>query len=147
MIGLSLSFCVKDIIEGKVALESVEKIITGTHYTDRETFHTGMQQSYCHTYWKKDPEKAHQIAMQLWDEGKIHQPRSQGEGPRALLMAIGKRACTRPGSICCNCSLRDRNGLVWEQQHPRQHRQHVGRWLMTEEEAVQQLAFHYRTPA
>jgi hypothetical protein len=81
MIGLSLSFCVKDIIEGRVALESVEKIITGTFFTDRESFHDGMKHApgYCHTYWRKHPERAHQIAMQLWDSGKIDQPRTRGE--------------------------------------------------------------------
>ncbi|MDB5603445.1 MAG: hypothetical protein JWP25_345 [Bradyrhizobium sp.] len=81
MIGLSLSFCVKDIIEGTVALESVETIISGTFFTDRDMFHTGMKHGYCHTYWRKDPERAHQIAMQLWDAGKIDQPRSRGEEP------------------------------------------------------------------
>jgi hypothetical protein len=49
MIGLSLSFCIKDIIEGRVALESVDKIVSGTFYTDRDMFHAGMKHGYCHT--------------------------------------------------------------------------------------------------
>ena len=81
MIGLSLSFCVKDIIEGRVPLESVEKIISGTFFTDRDMFHTGMKHGYCRTYWRHDPERAHRIAMDLWDAGKIDQPRSRGETP------------------------------------------------------------------
>jgi hypothetical protein len=35
VIGLSLSLCVRDIVEGRVALADVEKIVTGTFYTDR----------------------------------------------------------------------------------------------------------------
>jgi hypothetical protein len=81
MIGLSLSFCVKDIIEGRVALESVEKIITGTFFTDRNSFIDGMRLGYCRTYWRHDPERAHKIAMDLWDAGKIDQPRSRREAP------------------------------------------------------------------
>ena len=81
MIGLSLSFCIKDIIEGRVELEKVEKIITGTFFTDRDMFHTGMKHSYCPTYWRKDPERALQIAMDLWDAGKLDQPRRRGEDP------------------------------------------------------------------
>ena len=81
MIGLSLSFCVKDIIEGRVDLTKVEKIITGTWFTDRDMFHTGMKHTYCHTYWRKDPVTALNIAMHLWDLGKIDQPRARGETP------------------------------------------------------------------
>lgn len=81
MIGLSLSFCVKDIIEGRVDLESVDKIITGTFFTDRDSFNDGMKYGYCRTYWRKHPDRAHEIAMQLWDAGKLDQPRARGETP------------------------------------------------------------------
>lgn len=81
MIGLSLSFCVKDIIEGRVELEQVEKISTGTAFRTRALFHMGMMLDYCRIYWRHDPERAHQIAMDLWDAGKIDQPRCRGEDP------------------------------------------------------------------
>jgi len=75
MIGLSLSFCVRDILDGKVSLPEVEKIITGTMYTDRDMFHTGMKHSYCMTYWRKDPVRGLDIAMLLWDTKRLDQPR------------------------------------------------------------------------
>jgi hypothetical protein len=84
MIGLSLSFCIKDIIEGRVDLDKVEKISTATFYTDRDMFHTGLKVGYCRTYWRHDPERAHKIAMDLWDAGKIDQPRTRGEKPASI---------------------------------------------------------------
>lgn len=79
LIGRSLSFCVKDIIEGKVAFGDVEKITAGTHFTDRDMFYTGMKHGYCMTYWRKNPEYALHLAMALWDAGMIDQPRRRGE--------------------------------------------------------------------
>ncbi len=79
MIGKSLSFCVKDIVEGKVALADVERIVAGTFYTDRDMFHTGLRADYCRTYWRLNPTEAHRVAMRLWDDGKIDQPRCRGE--------------------------------------------------------------------
>jgi hypothetical protein len=78
LVGRSLSLCVKDIIDGNVHIDDVEKIEAGTFYTDRDMFHVGMKMSYCHTYWRKSPEIAHDIAMRLYDDGRLHQPRLRG---------------------------------------------------------------------
>lgn len=81
MIGLSLSLCVRDIIEGRAALREVSKIVAGTCYPDRETFCDRLRETYCRTYWRRAPRRAHALAMRLWDEDKIDQPRLRGEDP------------------------------------------------------------------
>jgi len=78
-IGLSLSFCILDVIDGKVPFADIEKIIAGTHFTDRDHFHTGMKEGYCRTYWRKNPEYALHLAMALWDAGMLDQPRRRRE--------------------------------------------------------------------
>lgn len=77
MIGLSLSFCVKDIASGKVLEKDVEKIIAGTKCPNREVFETVLN-SYLESYWHDFPEAA-DIARRFWDRGLIEQPRVNGE--------------------------------------------------------------------
>ena len=71
-------------IEGHVALDRVTLIATATHFTDRDQFHTSIKELYCRTYWKKDPERALLIAMHLWDQGLLDQPRRRGEDPMPI---------------------------------------------------------------
>jgi hypothetical protein len=78
MIGKSLPLCVRDIIAGTVELTDIERIVTSTFYTDRAMFHSGIH-DYCRTYWRDAPGLAHRVAMQLWDEGRLDQPRTRGE--------------------------------------------------------------------
>jgi hypothetical protein len=74
-IGRSLSFCVRDIARGLVAIDDVVVIVTGTQYRNNVEFMTLLAQ-YKKAYWgKDDPEKCAQIAVQLNRLGKIHQPR------------------------------------------------------------------------
>lgn len=72
--GLSLSFCVADIISGKVALDDVAEIVTSTAIRDEEDFEEVMR-VYSMLYWRKDPVKAREIVHELWNEGLIVQPR------------------------------------------------------------------------
>jgi hypothetical protein len=74
MIGYSLSFCVKDIIEGRVDLKDVEKIIANTCAPDDEAW-MRITSIYAGVYWRKNPFRAVEIANKLWAEGKIEQPR------------------------------------------------------------------------
>lgn len=74
MIGLSVSFCIRDIVDGTIPLNSVEKIIGGiVARTDREI--DKLIEQYCNSYWSKYPEKAENVFRQLLAEGKIKQPR------------------------------------------------------------------------
>ena len=81
MIGFSLSLCVRDIIDGKVNLDAVEKIVTGTCYRERGEFIAGIDATYCRTYWRRSADEAFVIAVLLWDAGKLDQPRLRGEEP------------------------------------------------------------------
>lgn len=84
LIGLSLSFCVRDIVEGKVAYEQVTKLITGTGAPDEKNWEE-MLQDYVEWYWwgpkglyRGDEEKtraAIAIVNRLRSESKIEQPR------------------------------------------------------------------------
>ena len=77
MIGLSLSFCVKDIALGFVKEEEVERIVAGTHYQNDREFEELLVQ-YAKGYWNRDncnPETAIAIARRLKAADKIFQPR------------------------------------------------------------------------
>jgi len=71
MIGASLSLCISDVIRGKVNLESVEIIYAATRFEDPEVIFN----HYKDGYWWKNREKAHEILMKLYNEGRIHQSR------------------------------------------------------------------------
>ncbi len=79
MIGLSVSFCVRDIASGKVSIDDVEKIIAGTCVSTPEHWEEVIK-SYMESYWsfggqESTPEACEQICRQLLAEGKIEQPR------------------------------------------------------------------------
>jgi hypothetical protein len=73
MIGISVSFCVQDILRGKVGIEQVEKIIAGTSCRNSAEWNSCIELYRSH-YWQDDPEKGEQIFRQLLAEGKIFQP-------------------------------------------------------------------------
>ncbi|WP_046866820.1 hypothetical protein, partial [Microvirga massiliensis] len=54
LIGLSLSFCIKDIILGQVQLETVEKIVTGTRAVTEADWEE-IANRYAQVYWKANP--------------------------------------------------------------------------------------------
>lgn len=78
MIGLSLSFCVKDILAGKVREEDVERIEAGTKAVTDEDWDFLIRR-YCEIFWKAEPERAAAIVQRLRAAGKIDQPRARGE--------------------------------------------------------------------
>jgi hypothetical protein len=75
MIGLSLSFCVRDIMDGKVAEGDVEKIITMTKCATDADWQK-LIDAYRVVYWR-DYERDAVAALlhRLWAQGKIEQPR------------------------------------------------------------------------
>jgi len=74
MIGLSASLCVKDILEGKVNPDQVEKIISGISASDERSIDE-IVLTYRRGYWKEDPNRAEKIFRTLLAQGKIVQPR------------------------------------------------------------------------
>lgn len=80
-IGLSLSFCVRDIAEGKIPLSDVEKIISSTK-AENERDWAEVAKRYLQVYWRDNPQECHKIFKTLLQEGKIVQPRLEGkQGP------------------------------------------------------------------
>jgi hypothetical protein len=73
-IGLSLSFCIKDILLGRVALEEVDRLITGTCAVTDEDWEEVLE-SYCEVYWRDFPEQAKELANKVRSEGRISQPK------------------------------------------------------------------------
>jgi len=78
LIGLSLSFCVGDIIRGKVAIEQVQMIIASTKCATRAEWHSVLAK-YSKSCWREYPKRACDIAWQFIDAGKVEQPRLHGD--------------------------------------------------------------------
>jgi hypothetical protein len=73
-IGLSLSMCVKDILEGNVALEDVSKIITGTKFSTMED----AIKEYSKLIWYRYPQQdVVRVVTALWPV--VYQPRLEGK--------------------------------------------------------------------
>lgn len=85
MIGLSLSLCIKDVLDGKFALSDIEHIVAGTCAGNLEAFQ-GVLADYTKTYWSKAPEEGIQIALELYHAGKVHQPRLENPDHFPLLL-------------------------------------------------------------
>lgn len=83
MIGLSLSFCIKDVLTGKMPVEAIDKIIAGTKYEDDAAF-DGVLDAYAEVYWTRDPERGKRIARNLHALGLIEQPRLTGDDPPSI---------------------------------------------------------------
>lgn len=80
MIGKSLSFCVKDICEDKVAIQDVTLIIAGTFAKNKASWNE-LLESYSKSYWFKYPRKAKAVANLLLYSGRIFQPRAANLEP------------------------------------------------------------------
>lgn len=74
LIGLSVSFCIKDIIEGRKHLSDLDCIVAGTKIKDVDGL-IRVADSYADTYWRKDPDVAKGILFWLYFNDKIYQPR------------------------------------------------------------------------
>jgi hypothetical protein len=74
LIGLSLSFCINDVVNGRVSVEQIDKIITGTCALTDDHWEEVIS-DYRETYWAKDPDRAERIVRTLISLGKIEQPR------------------------------------------------------------------------
>jgi hypothetical protein len=77
LIGLSLSYCVADIINGLVNIDDVAFIVAGTRIRDAADL-SDVLDSYARNYWSNLPQLGRSIATQLYEEGKVIQPRVLG---------------------------------------------------------------------
>ena len=91
-IGLSYSRCVKDIVDGIVDIDDVLIIISRTDFDPRideqwQNIWKGYREPYglsnpeWHYYSEEDEDRFRSISIELWETGKLHQPRQFGAHP------------------------------------------------------------------
>jgi hypothetical protein len=98
-IGLSYSRCVKDIVDGKVDINDVLVIISRTDfdphndeqwqgiwsgYGGGHQFGNPWSNPEWINYSAEDEDRFRSISIELWEQGKFHQPRKFGAHPRRL---------------------------------------------------------------
>ena len=102
-IGLSYSRCIRDIVDGKVSIDDVLVIVSrtdfdpnddaqwigiwngyggGSNVTMRGLF-SGSNPEWA-GYPPEDEKKFRDVSIELWNQGKFHQPRKFGAHPRRL---------------------------------------------------------------
>ena len=96
-IGLSYSRCVRDIVDGNVDIDDVLVVITRTDFDPRideqwsniwQSYGGGQQfgNPFSNPEWMdyptEDEVKFRDISIQLWETGKLHQPRKFGAHPQ-----------------------------------------------------------------
>jgi hypothetical protein len=99
-IGLSYSRCVRDIVDGKVDIEDVLVLITRTDFDPRNDdqwsgiwigYGGGTENAYSQGFFSHsnpewagyhDEAKFREISIELYDSGRMHQPRQFGARPQ-----------------------------------------------------------------
>lgn len=87
-IGLSLSRCVRDIVEGSIDIHDVLILICRTDFDPTveeqwDSIWLGYQ-SMNPEWYGMDHDATKAVVMELWNQGKIHQPRKFGAYPRRM---------------------------------------------------------------
>lgn len=95
-IGLSYSRCVRDIVDGKVSIDDVLVLITRTDFDPHNDEQwTNIWEGYgggqtsgsmwsapeWANYPAEDEDKFRSVSIELWESGKMHQPRKFGAHP------------------------------------------------------------------
>ncbi len=94
-IGLSFSRCVRDIVEGRVSMQDVLVVVARTDFDPRDDAQwSGIWAGYkggsfmnMHMEWgdtKHSQEEFRAVSIDLWNSGKLHQPRKFGARPSRL---------------------------------------------------------------
>jgi len=76
-VGLSLSFCVKDIVNGRVKLEEVSHIVTACKFANSEDLQVIID-IYKGVYWEGKEDEGERVAKYLFEKGKLLSPRACG---------------------------------------------------------------------
>ena len=98
-IGLSYSLCVRDIVDGAVNIDDVLVIIARTDFDPHNDVQwTELWQGYGGGqtmgspfsspewigYKDEDEDRLRSVSIELWESGRLHQPRQFGANPRRL---------------------------------------------------------------
>lgn len=87
-VGLSLSRCIRDIVEERVAINDVLVLITRTDFdpTVKEQWDS-IWDGYTiinPEWYGLDHDRTLEVVTELWNSGRLHQPRKFGASPRRL---------------------------------------------------------------
>ena len=87
-IGLSFSRCVRDIVDGTVDINDVLVLITRTDFDPTDDVQWKSIWDGYHwlnpewaSYPDEDEQKFRDVSLELWNQGKMHQPRKFGAQP------------------------------------------------------------------
>lgn len=94
-IGLSYSRCVRDIVDGVVDINDVLIIISRTDFDPHndiqwQSIWSGYHDSFglSNPEWRNypptDEDRFRSVSIELWETGKLHQPRKFGSYPKRL---------------------------------------------------------------
>ena len=94
-IGLSYSRCVRDIVDGTVDIEDVLLVIARTDFDPHDDtqwsdiwagYHDpmGLSNPEWADYPPEDEDRFRSVSIELWESGKLHQPRKFGAYPRRM---------------------------------------------------------------
>ena len=83
LIGLSLSLCISDIINGRVSEADVVSIESGTK-AENDYQWAQLVDQYCKHYWHNDPDRARRLVSRFRAEDRIYQPRLTGGEARNI---------------------------------------------------------------
>jgi hypothetical protein len=99
-IGLSYSRCVRDIVDGKVNINDVLILITRTNFDPHDdkqwsdiwvSYGGGTDNAYSRGFFSHsnaewagyhDEDQFRSVSIELWESGKLHQPRKFGAHPQ-----------------------------------------------------------------
>jgi hypothetical protein len=91
-IGLSYSRCVRDIVDGTIDIDDVLLIVARTDFDPHnneqwssiwEAYVGGSNPEWA-DYSANDEDKFRSVSIELWETGKLHQPRKFGAHPRRM---------------------------------------------------------------
>ena len=94
-IGLSYSRCMRDIVDGTVDIEDVLLVIARTDFDPHDDtqwsdiwagYHDpmGLSNPEWANYPPEDEDQFRSVSIELWETGKLHQPRKFGAYPRRM---------------------------------------------------------------
>jgi hypothetical protein len=94
-IGLSYSRCIRDIVDGVVDINDVLVIVARTDFDPHDDdqwssiwngyrMRSGWSQPEWYEYEEEDEDRFRSVSIELWESGKLHQPRKFGAHPRRL---------------------------------------------------------------
>jgi len=87
-VGLSVSFCIRDMVAGKVNPADVSMIVAGTKAATPEAWE-GIITRYRDIYWRDKPASCEALLREFLAANKVVQPRLETDDDRATNITNG----------------------------------------------------------